>query len=270
MLQNTLAELRLELKIGAQVMLIKVSAARCSPNQELKCHISPPILQNLRAEGVRKRLVNGSIGRIVGYADVAEILAAEGKLDRDGEAFDMDIDTAAYDIHWLSTAKPEPAASDAQPAKREDPDCEGPVSAGENPMSSALFDVLQNVKIAQAALSDKERRRRGLAPDQMPDLCDIPPGSWPIVEFYKEKVKMLLPAMEFTVENSNGEVEATRNQVPLILAWALSIHKSQGQTLERVRVDLGEIFESGQAYVALSRATRMVSLQWCVTHTLWR
>lgn len=35
-------------------------------------------------------------------------------------------------------------------------------------------------------------------------------------------------------------------QVPLILSWALSIHKSQGQTIERVKVDLGQIFEKGQ------------------------
>jgi ATP-dependent DNA helicase PIF1 len=50
-------------------------------------------------------------------------------------------------------------------------------------------------------------------------------------------------------------------QVPLILAWALSVHKSQGQTLERVKVDMKSTFEKGQAYVAVSRATTMEHLQ---------
>lgn len=51
---------------------------------------------------------------------------------------------------------------------------------------------------------------------------------------------------DFTVNNAEGGMEAKREQVPIILAWALSVHKSQGQTLDRVKVDLTKTFEKGQ------------------------
>ena len=87
---------------------------------------------------------------------------------------------------------------------------------------------------------------------------------WPLVRFHLAdgSFRDLLCVREtWKIELPNGEVQAQRSQIPLILAWALSIHKAQGQTLERVRVDLGNIFEKGQAYVALSRATSQEGLQ---------
>ncbi|PIA99844.1 ATP-dependent DNA helicase PIF1 [Cercospora beticola] len=86
---------------------------------------------------------------------------------------------------------------------------------------------------------------------------------WPLVRFaiadgtWRD---LLCEPETWKIELPNGEVQASRAQIPLILAWALSIHKAQGQTLDRVKVDLGRVFEKGQAYVALSRATKMDGL----------
>ncbi|POR38697.1 ATP-dependent DNA helicase PIF1 [Tolypocladium paradoxum] len=87
---------------------------------------------------------------------------------------------------------------------------------------------------------------------------------YPVVQFVAtggaQRVILCQPE-EWKVELPNGDIQAKRNQLPLILAWALSIHKAQGQTLERVTVNLGRVFEKGQAYVALSRATTQQGLR---------
>ncbi|KAF9229715.1 hypothetical protein BS17DRAFT_35852 [Gyrodon lividus] len=75
---------------------------------------------------------------------------------------------------------------------------------------------------------------------------------WPIIRFTNGRELLCIPT-DFTVDNAYGEMEARRRQVPLILAWALSVHKSQGQTLERVKVDLGRTFEKGQGRYRLCR-----------------
>ncbi len=58
----------------------------------------------------------------------------------------------------------------------------------------------------------------------------------------------------FEILNADGGLEATIENFPISLAWASTIHKAQGASIDIISVDLAGLWERGQAYVALSRA----------------
>lgn len=91
---------------------------------------------------------------------------------------------------------------------------------------------------------------RGFAPETK--------GGWPIVEFENGNIVTMKPA---TWEMMDGDtVLASVSQVPLRCAWAITIHKSQGMTLDRAVMDLRRTFAPGMGYVALSRVESLDGL----------
>ncbi len=93
-----------------------------------------------------------------------------------------------------------------------------------------------------------------------------------VIDFSKDEQKLPIVKLssgyvikveyeDWTIENDKGKIQAKISQIPLKLAWAITIHKSQGMTLDAAEIDLSRTFEVGQGYVALSRIKNIEGLR---------
>lgn len=82
---------------------------------------------------------------------------------------------------------------------------------------------------------------------------------YPIVETFNHKQVLVRPGIWSIDED--GEIKAKLTQIPLRLAWAITIHKSQGMSLDAAEIDLGKSFVTGMGYVALSRVRKLEGIR---------
>ena len=117
---------------------------------------------------------------------------------------------------------------------------------------------------AQVMMLKNSLQKQGIINGSIGVIIGFSKSNFPIVKFHNGEVCIIGPE-EWNIEVFNEttqekEVTGSIKQIPLALAWAITIHKSQGMTLDTILCDLSKIFAEGQAYVALSRVRTLDGL----------
>ncbi|TWP21458.1 ATP-dependent endonuclease [TM7 phylum sp. oral taxon 349] len=122
----------------------------------------------------------------------------------------------------------------------------------ENLQRSVLAPVELVLKLGALVMAVKNDQSKRYANGSIGMVVDFEPATdYPVVQFRNGRMVVMQPD---TWELRDGDKKrASISQVPLRLAWAITVHKSQGMTLDAARIDLRKAFVPGMGYVALSR-----------------
>ena len=117
---------------------------------------------------------------------------------------------------------------------------------------SILAPELLRLKKGALVMAVKNAQNRQYVNGSIGEVIDFERlTDYPIVQFRNGKIITMVPE---TWEMRDGEKKrASIMQIPLRLAYAITVHKSQGMTLDAARIDLRKAFSEGMGYVALSR-----------------
>jgi ATP-dependent DNA helicase PIF1 len=124
--------------------------------------------------------------------------------------------------------------------------------------NSCLAEQELALKVGAKIICIKNNPEKKYVNGSMGTVVGFDNDNAPIIELVSGR-KITVPADSWRIEE-DGKVKAEISQIPVKLAWAITVHKSQGMTLDRAEIDLSRAFASGQGYVALSRLKSLEGL----------
>ena len=123
---------------------------------------------------------------------------------------------------------------------------------------SCLAPTILGLKVGARVMCVKNNFEAGFANGTSGVVVACEPNQDPIIKTANGKL-ITIERASWRIEDE-GNVRAELIQYPLRLAWAITVHKSQGMSLDAVEVDLSKSFEKGMGYVALSRVRTLAGL----------
>lgn len=200
------------------------------------------VLSSMRAGSVNQDHVDLLVGRSEVYPDELEELT---------ELFTVNVDVDA-----MNEAKLKQLEGDEVSYERAETGAKGYLETLER---SILAPKVLRLKQGALVMAVKNSPDRKYANGSIGVVIDFEPDTeYPIVQFKNGREVLMQPD---SWELRDGETKrASISQIPLRLAWAITVHKSQGMTLDAARMNLAKAFVEGMGYVALSRVKNISSL----------
>jgi len=126
--------------------------------------------------------------------------------------------------------------------------------------NSVLAKEQIELKVGAKVMLVKNNNEKGYVNGSLAKVLAFNDKGFPTIQLKSGKI-ISVEQENWSVQDDHSKVLASFNQIPLRLAWAITVHKCQGMTLEEAEIDLSKTFEKGQGYVALSRLKKLENLR---------